>query len=376
MITKQDISEIKTIISSQNYHDILRSVAGVYVNSHNKMVHSFHKPIHHLPEDEIFKYLKIAGEIPNVKGFEDKTIELEFRLKSGVPSLLRELTESGLKEERYLIELYERIIDNYETENGFLILIFHGVYDVIKRTTDGNELDESEEVYNFLLCAVCPVNWDKPGLKYDPSGKICAKQLQEIVGKPESGFIWPAFENRSANQDKCLFYSQKPKKPQHDLMTDALDCHYHLTASEYRMSFEKVAHRAVFNCTAVGTDYTDQLLQKLNMVFGEIVKNDEAEGVEGSILTDLNLAGICKKNGINEVLSDLLISEFRSLFQEWHWPRVRWLYDREMAALAKYNQKRQQLRTLMSAAAKVCEANGQQDLAQEIEKTLEEMQNA
>jgi len=34
------------------------------------------------------------------------------------------------------------------------------------RTTDNNNLDESEEVYNYLICAICPVSLSKPGLGF------------------------------------------------------------------------------------------------------------------------------------------------------------------------------------------------------------------
>lgn len=378
MITKQDIAEIKKIIDKENYHGILRKVAGVYVDGTKNMVHRFSKSIHFLPDEEIFKYLKIADKIPNVKSYEDKTIELDFRQESVVPKVLRAIVETDLTQSVYLDELYERIIDHYEIENGFLILIFHGVYDVMKKTTDGNELDESEEVYDFLLCAICPVNWDKPGLKYD-SGKICAKQLQEVVGEPETGFIWPAFEKRSANPNKCIFYCQKPKKPQHEVITETLDCRHSLTASEYRIKFEKIVSRAVFNCTAVGTAYSDTVLQRLNIAFSDIVATDEAsEPDNASVLTDLNLTELCKTTGINEVLTDLLTAEFKKYFgqHKLEWPKVRWLYDPKTAALAKYNEKRKHLKTIMRQAMKVYESSGQQDLAQEINEMLEEMHDA
>ena len=178
MITKQNIAEIKNILSDKNYFDILRSMAGAYVDGTREIVHTFRELFFKVDEDEKNKYLKIAQAIPCVKGFDDKNIELQFASQSSVPDLLERIVVSDLLDETAVHGLYQRLIDRYEIENGFLILLFHGVYDVMSRTSDGNEIDESEEVYDFLLCAICPVNWDKPGLKYDPSGRICAKQLQ------------------------------------------------------------------------------------------------------------------------------------------------------------------------------------------------------
>lgn len=375
MIKLTDIAEIKRIINKDNYSGVLRRVSGACVDGEKDIVHTFSKSIASLPGDEIYKYLKIAGEIPNTKSFEDKTMELEFREDSVVPKLLNAIAATDLKDEQYLNDLYERIVNDYSIENGFLILVFHGVYDVIKKAMDGAELDESEEVYDFLICAICPVNWDKPGLKYDDlAGKICAKQLQEIVGKVETGFIWPAFEERSGNRDKCLFYAQKPKDPQHIFIQKCLDCKDRMTASEHRELFEKLVRRAVLNCQSVGEVYTDTVLQKLNMEFEDIVNTEHtAADSSQSILTDIVLAKLCTAVGLHEVLRDKLLAEYRK-DPRWFnqgWPKVRWLYDHKAAAVAQHNKKIAHMHALMHQAAKVCEASGQQDLAQEIKKMLE-----
>lgn len=378
MITKQNIAEIKNILGDKNYFDILRSMAGAYVDGTREIVHTFREPFFKVDEDEKNKYLKIAQAIPCVKGFDDKNIELQFASQSSVPDLLERIVVSDLMDETAVHGLYQRLIDRYEIENGFLILLFHGVYDVMSRTSDGNELDESEEVYDFLLCAICPVNWDKPGLKYDPSGRICAKQLQKVVDKAETGFIWPAFEERSANKDKCLFYSQKPKTPQHKVIVGALDCADRMTATENRLEFEKMISRVILNAN-LGTSDEDKLLQKLNLAFGEIVKTDQSVTPENeSILTDLVLLDICDKAGISEVLRDQLVIEFRKFYGKVIevWPKIWWLYDPKTAALARYNKNRERMKTVMRQAARVCESSGQQDLAQEINEMLEEMHDA
>lgn len=61
---------------------------------------------------------------------------------------------------------YDMIIDSYDYVGNYLILIFHDAYDVMTKTSDNDKLDESEEVYEYLLCAICPVNLTKPGLGY------------------------------------------------------------------------------------------------------------------------------------------------------------------------------------------------------------------
>lgn len=66
--------------------------------------------------------------------------------------------------------------------------MFYGNYDVPVKGKDKASQWESEEVYRFLICAVCPVSGD-----YE-------------AGKPECGFLFPAFNNRSTDLDGVCLY--------------------------------------------------------------------------------------------------------------------------------------------------------------------------
>lgn len=67
------------------------------------------------------------------------------------------------------------------TFSSYSFYFFHGSYDVPLKASDKESLWESEEVYQFLICAICPVSDD-----YEP-------------GEPECGFLFPAFKDRSSD---------------------------------------------------------------------------------------------------------------------------------------------------------------------------------
>ena len=51
-------------------------------------------------------------------------------------------------------------------------------------------MDESEEVYKYMLCAICPVTLSKPGLGYlEKEQRIGARIRDWVVGAPETGFL-------------------------------------------------------------------------------------------------------------------------------------------------------------------------------------------
>ena len=57
------------------------------------------------------------------------------------------------------------------------------------RTKDNINVDESEEVYKYMLCAICPVTLSKPGLGYlEKEQRIGARIRDWVVGAPETGF--------------------------------------------------------------------------------------------------------------------------------------------------------------------------------------------
>ena len=63
----------------------------------------------------------------------------------------------------------------------YAVYFFYGSYDVPIKASDKESLWESEEVYKFLICAICPLHGD-----YEP-------------GEPECGFLFPAFKDRSTD---------------------------------------------------------------------------------------------------------------------------------------------------------------------------------
>lgn len=105
------------------------------------------------------------------------------------------------------------IIDSYDYVGNYLILIFHDAYDVMTKTSDNDKLDESEEVYEYLLCAICPVNLTKPGLGYrEDENRIESRIRDWVVGMPDTGFISRHLQTE-AQTSIPLCFTQKTPEP-------------------------------------------------------------------------------------------------------------------------------------------------------------------
>lgn len=133
---------------------------------------------------EIAKAVVFAETNEEIKEYSfapnDKTA-MEFR------SMLEALRECGLKNDALLEVFYDMMSERYVSRTGpqtdFGIFMFYGSYDIKTKGTDKTYMDDSEEVYSFLICAICPVYED-----YDP-------------GFPDSGFLYPSFKDRSADTE-------------------------------------------------------------------------------------------------------------------------------------------------------------------------------
>ena len=165
-------------------------MCGCYVDAdHNKIV-NIGETFLNLEEEESNKYLEIAKKVLSGT-LGNNLLELEFPLAEeaagGRQQFLMGLRDSKLKNEELMDAFYDLVIDSYDFVGNYLILIFHDAYDVMTRTSDNNNLDESEEVYEYLLCAICPVALSKPGLGYrEDENRIGSRIRDWVVGMQRS----------------------------------------------------------------------------------------------------------------------------------------------------------------------------------------------
>ena len=99
--------------------------------------------------------------------------------------------------------------------------------------------DASSETFTYLLCAVCPVKQTKPNLHYVTEDKeFHDGGMIHVVAAPETGFMFPCFDNRSTNIYNAIFYTHSPKQCHDSLVQALLDVQAPKCAEEQKKSFE------------------------------------------------------------------------------------------------------------------------------------------
>ena len=238
---KKDILELKRRFKKDAC--TFTKLRGCYVDNQKNILLHIDETFLNLEEDEFYKYLEIAkkalsGTIGN------NLLELSFRRDEAgeeAQKFFLALRDSALKQDGLLDLLYERIIREYDFAGNYLILLFHDAYDVITKTTDNNKLDESEEVYEYVLCAICPVELTKAGLGYHKDKNIIAPRIRDwVVSVPETGFLFPAFSDRSSDVNAMGYYVKDAKKAQPAFMQEVLGCEAKRTAAEEKKTFHGI----------------------------------------------------------------------------------------------------------------------------------------
>lgn len=211
-MNKREIAEIKRQFTVFNCS--IARICGCYVDAEKNIKADFREAFLSLPEEEIFKYFEIFR-----KGLSGKVGKNLFNLDSRggqfaeneEQKFLLELRNSQLKNDDLLREFYSKVIENYDYVGNYLILLVYDAYDVPGKGSDNIEMDDaSDEVYRYIMCCICPVELSKPGLSYDEmAGEFQNRIRDRVVGTTDTAFLFPAFNDRSADVHAALMYAKK-----------------------------------------------------------------------------------------------------------------------------------------------------------------------
>lgn len=341
-MNKKDVLELKRRLTKDTC--TFTRMCGCYVDADGNEITKFNETFLNLENDELYKYFDITKKVLSGKignNILKLNIPEEEQAAGGRQQFLMGLRESKLKNEELLDRFYDIIIENYDYVGNYLILIFHDAYDIIKKTSDGDKLDESEEVYEYLLCAICPVNLSKPGLGYiEDDNRIGPRIRDWVVGKPDTGFIWPAFVKRSADEDAMMFYTATPKAPNWKLAECALGAEEKMTADEKKQEFEKLFGDAV-ECEESPWLTLQKTMDELQQTY-EMEHPEENEPTME--VTEELLVSMMKDSGFPEYIIRNVERNYKWKFSERGMPKLIDLIDHKAVELAELQQAQEEIK--------------------------------
>lgn len=295
-MNKKEIAEIKKQFTQDRC--VITRICGCYVDGEKNKKTELKEAFLSLPEEEIFKYFNIFKK--TLSGTIGKNlINMEFPIETeepgGTQNFLMQLRQSALKDDDLLEEFYDKVIASYYSVENYLILLIHGVYDVPGKAADGEEMfDASDEVYEHILCCICPVTLSKPGLAYDEeSNSFRTRVCDRVVDMPDVGFLFPAFQDRSTDIHSLLYYASKPEELRFDFVESVLGCQVPLSAGGQKETFQTIVEETL------GEECEYEVVKNIHEKLNEMIeeKKDEPEPV---LLDKAEVKRLLEYSGVEE----------------------------------------------------------------------------
>lgn len=295
----KEVAEIRRHVRRDRSN--MTAIYGCYVNSSKQIVSEFRSSTGMMSENEGDRYFGLMRKC--LTGTIGKhLIDINFKTSQVTDGpehkLLMDLRQSGLDNEAYRMAFYHKVMETVSFEDGYLILIGCDNYDVpFKKNGNG---EDSTESFRFLLCAVCPVKLSKATLHYVPEEKLFHDGgITNVVGNPEMGFLFPAFDNRATNIYNALYYTRNIKENQEAFVESIFHAPIPKPAFVQKKSFEAILGNALAEECSMDVVQTvhEQLAQRIELHKESKVadpllvsKEDIKEVLHGCGVSDAHLA--------------------------------------------------------------------------------------
>ena len=275
-------------------------VRGCYVNEKKEIVSQFDQSLNLMPQEEsegILATLKKTLSGTAGKNLIDITFDTKQVVDSDEHRLLMALKTSALRDESAVETFFQRVIGSLVMEGNYLILLTHDTYDVPYRSKDGAKLfDASEEVYSYVLCSVCPIKITKPALGYfvvENQFHNCKSDW--IVSPPELGFIFPAFDDRSANIYNALYYTRNIGENHVEFTDMVFNTEIPMAAAEQKETFQNILGEALLE------DCSFEVVRDVNTELRSMIEEHKAnKETEPLTISKKTVKNILESCGVKE----------------------------------------------------------------------------
>lgn len=253
-------------------------IRGCYVNNQKEIVSEFSQPLGMMPQEESEEMLAILKKA--LSGTVGKNlIDIEFTtrqvLEGEEHKLLMALRDSSLKDDGAVREFYRRVIESLNMEDNYLILLAFDRYDVPGYAKDGEKQEDSPEMFSYFLCSICPVKPTKPALGYYVTENTFRNiTANSIVSPPELGFLFPAFDDRSANIYNALYYSRSLTENHGEFVDAVFKSKIPMPAAAQKETFQSILG------DSVADDCSLDVVQALHGQFSEMIEEHKANKEE------------------------------------------------------------------------------------------------
>ncbi len=325
-MNRKDLSEIKRRLNpDKRYPSVLR---GCYLGADGHVIAEFAKSVGALAQEECEKFMAIFRKC--LSGTEGQNLlNLDFtpeQMEADAHHLLTGLCDTGLQDVQIVEDFFRRAIawrqeefvhlqsvDDQQAADNYLVLLLHDGYDVPYRDDNGDlDKERSESILNYILCAVCPVKQLKPALRYfEGDSEFHAGASDQVVGMPEMGFMFPAFEERSANIHRALYYTRDTGDLHASFIEGMLNADVQMTAQEQKETFQSILTETL------AEECSMDLMQNVHETISTMIEEQKADKTAEALCMDKqDVKRVLEECGVSEEKTEAFAARYEESFGE------------------------------------------------------------
>ena len=298
-MNQKEINELRRRFRADRSN--ISRVYGCFVNTNKEIVAYIDSSLGMLRQEEAEIYLARLKKCLS-GGMGRNLIDVVFSTAQVADSpehrLLMALRDSNCEDAKARDELYGRIISvlNLELTN-YVILLAADAYDVPYRGSDDIEqADAAAEVFRYFVCAVCPVKEASADLRffYDVN-EFHISSSGPTLANTALGFVFPAFDDRSANIYNALYYARKPDELHGEFIDAVFRTEPPMSAPDQRSAF----HTALSDALEGECSY--EVVQTVNEQLQErVAEHKEAKDPEALTISPGEVETILRGSGVSD----------------------------------------------------------------------------
>ena len=298
-MNKKETAEIKKNFSDKSGFFIMERVLTAFIDADKNVRYHNVSSCLTMPVEEHDVYDETLKKVLNTnvgKAF----VEYEFPNEAydeGQPqNILYTLLTSELKDDAACEDFLNHIANNIAYTGPFAVITSYCTYTIRKKDKNDEFAEGEDEIYRYILTAICPVNTSKDGFIFDSVGNEITKKVNTelIISKaPSDGFLYPVFSKRSSDINHVMYYTKNVKSPNVSVVENVLGCTFVMSAESEKSSFQSILKNVV------GEDLDYMLIKTVNEKIQEVV-DDSKDETDKVVIDNAKLKDILVDVGLPE----------------------------------------------------------------------------
>ncbi len=300
-MNKKETAEIKKNFSDKSGFFIMERVMTGFVDAEKNVRYHKTSSCLTMSVEEHDVYDETLKKVLNTnvgKNFCEYEFPNEAYEEGKPQEILYSLLRSELKDEEICENFMNHMANNFQHEGPYAVITAYCVYTIRRKDKNDEYAEGEDELYRYILTAICPVNTGSDGFVFDSFNNEITKKLNTelIISKaPSEGFLYPVFSNRSTDINHVMCYMKFAAKPNISLVEDVLGCSFVMSADNEKASFRSILKGVV------GDDLDYMVIKTVNEKLQEVVDNNKDE-------TD---TAVIDNSGLKDILTEIGIPQER-----------------------------------------------------------------